>query len=108
MTKKLLIGIAALLLAFNVFAQRLDGTMIRRAAADPCLVFDNGYFYLTMTGSSRLVLVKDRNLASLDVDVHPTLDNIFYDSAQDPSVEELFGPGAVINGTWSPEIHYFS
>ena len=108
MTKKLLIGIAAFLLASNAFAQRLDGTMIRRAAADPCLVFDNGYFYLTMTGSSRLAMVKDRSLASLDVDVHPTLDNIFYDSAKDPSVEELFGPGAVINGTWSPEIHYFS
>ena len=105
--KRLLICLTVLLPTL-AFSQRLDGTLIRRSAADPCLVFDDGCFYLTMTGSSRLVMVKDRSLSSLDVDVHPTLDNIFYDSAADPSVEELFGPGAVINGTWSPEIHYFS
>lgn len=97
-----------LLICLAASAQKLDGTLVRRAAADPCLVFDDGYFYLTMTGSSRLAMVKDRSLASLDVDEHPTTGNIFYDSANDPTVEELFGPGAVINGTWSPEIHYFS
>lgn len=106
--KRIALIIGLLLLGTGVFSQTLDGTLVRTCTADPCLIFDNGYFYLTMTGSSRIAMVSDKRLSMLGTDVHPTMDNIVYNSAYDPSVEELFGPGATINGTWSPEMHYFS
>ncbi|MBO4447781.1 MAG: family 43 glycosylhydrolase [Bacteroidales bacterium] len=86
----------------------LNGTLVRTSAADPCLIFDNGTFYLTMTGSTKIAMIVDKDLGCLTTSVHPTTENIIYDSKYDPSVEELFGEGAVLNGTWSPEIHYFS
>lgn len=102
--------LAALIAATLVFgaAAPQHSTLVRTSCADPCLVYDQGNFYLTMTGSSKLAMIVDRNLGNLTTDIHPTPDNIFYDSAYDPSVEELFGEGAKINGTWSPELHYFS
>ncbi|MBR1706648.1 MAG: family 43 glycosylhydrolase [Bacteroidales bacterium] len=87
----------------------LDGTLIRTGTADPCLVYDDGSYYLTMTGASKLVMVKDSSLARLGSDVHPLASAaVIYDSALDSTVTRLYGDGAVINGTWSPEIHYFS
>ena len=83
-------------------------TLVRTSAADPCLVFDGSEFFLTMTGSTKIALVSDRKLSCLTTADHPTTENIIYDSQYDPTVDELFGEGAQINGTWSPELHYFS
>lgn len=86
----------------------LNTTLVRTSCADPCLVYEDGNFYITMTGSSRLALIKDKSLARLTTDEHPTQENIIYDSAYDPTVTDIYGPDATINGTWSPELHYFS
>lgn len=86
----------------------LNTTLVRTSCADPCLLYEDGWFYITMTGSSKIALVKDRSLARLTTDEHPTQDNIVYNSAYDPTVTDIYGPDATINGTWSPEIHYFS
>ncbi|MBQ7194037.1 MAG: family 43 glycosylhydrolase [Bacteroidales bacterium] len=85
-----------------------SGTLVRTSAADPCIVFHEGEFYMTMTGSANIALVHDKSLANLTSKAHPNSKNLAYRSTEDPSVEEIFGEGAVINGTWSPEIHYFS
>ena len=86
----------------------LNGTLIRKGTADPCLVYQDGNFYLTMTGASRLALIQDSSLARLSTDYHKLKDNIIYDSKLDPTVKALFGDDATINGTWSPELHHFS
>lgn len=87
----------------------LEGTQLRSSSADPCIVYYNGLFYFTMTGASNLFMVVDKDLSRLSASAHPiSSDGIFYRSANDPTVEELFGKGATIDGTWSPEIHYFS
>ena len=86
----------------------LNGTMIRSNVADPCIVNYNGLFYMSMTGASNLAMVIDSDLSRLTASAHPTTSNMIYRSADDPSVKEIFGEGATINGTWSPEMHYFS
>ena len=87
----------------------METTLVREGVADPCLVFDDGLYYLTSTGGSRLVMVKDKSVAGLSNEAHPGSEAaVIYDSAGDPTVEQLYGEGAVINGCWSPEIHYFS
>lgn len=89
-------------------AKPLNGTLVRTSTADPCLIYHNGYFYLTMTGRSALAMIKDSSLSALSTTHHSTSENIFYRSKSDPTVKALFGEDAEINGTWSPEIHYFS
>ena len=84
------------------------GTKVRDNTADPCLVYQNGIFYLTMTGTENVALVFDTDLSKLGTSLHPNTNSLVYRSAEDPSVEEFFGEGAVLNGTWSPELHYFS
>lgn len=106
--RKTLATILLAAVSLTAWSITLEGTLIRTSAADPCLVFDNGMFYLTMTGSTKIALVSDKDLGNLTTAAHPTTANIVYDSAEDPSVEALFGEGAVLNGTWSPELHYFS
>jgi GH43 family beta-xylosidase len=86
----------------------LNGTMLRSSVADPCIVCYNGLFYMTMTGASNVAMAIDSDLSRLTTSAHPTPSNLIYKSAEDPSVREIFGDGATINGTWSPEIHYFS
>ena len=108
MKRILSLFIAIVLLLWSADGKPLNGTLIRKGTADPCLLYQDGYFYLTMTGSSRLAMIKDSSLARLSTDYHKLNDNIIYDSKRDPSVVSLFGEGATINGTWSPEIHYFS
>ncbi len=87
-------------------------TLLRTNTPDPCLVYDNGCFYLTMTmtppDAAFLAIVKDKDLNHLTEDAHPTHDNIIYDPNRDPMVQEVFGKGAKIAALWSPEIHYFS
>lgn len=84
------------------------GTIIRGNVADPCLVYSNGEFYLTMTGSTRIAMIHDSDLDHLKASIHDVEDNIIYNSADDPDIEAALGSGATVDGTWSPEIHYFS
>lgn len=103
----------SLLIASAIFlivaeAKPLNGTLVRTSTADPCLIYQNGCFYLTMTGRSALAMIKDSSLANLSTKHHRTDENIFYRSKLDPTVKAIFGEDAEINGTWSPEIHYFS
>ena len=86
----------------------MNGTLLRSNTADPCIVYSNGLFYMSMTGAANLAMVIDSDLARLTSSAHPASSNLIYRSAEDPSVKEIFGEGATINGTWSPEMHYFS
>lgn len=86
----------------------LNGTLLRTGTADPCLVYDNNEFFLTMTGSTKIAIVHDTQLSKLTTGAHSTTSSIVYDSSSDPSVKEFYGDGAKIGGTWSPELHYFS
>ena len=93
----------------KVEAMTKNGTLLRTSCADPCMVYLDGEFYLTMTGSSNIAMVHDKDLSKLTTSDHPTNSSAYiYQSTKDPSVVEIFGTGAKINGTWSPEIHFFS
>lgn len=87
---------------------RTGGTLIRTGVADPCMLYENGEFLLTMTGSSRIAMIRDKDLGGLTTDVHPTTENLIYEGQYDPNVEEMYGSGALLSGTWSPEIHHIS
>ena len=84
------------------------GTLVRTSVADPCMNYVNGTFWLTMTGSANIALIHDTSLSNLTTSAHSNASNLVYRSASDPNVEALYGAGAEINGTWSPEIHYLS
>ena len=86
-------------------AETLNSTKVR-SAADPWLCTDGEYYYLTMTGSTKIAVFRSKTLAGFAS--QSVNGNISYDSAQDPTVTDLFGDGAKLSGTWSPEIHYFS
>ncbi len=99
------------LLAICTSADVLSGTMVRTSNADPNLFFHEGKYYLTQTGTSRIAVfeadtVEGLNKLSITDNIAYTayLDGKIYDAA----VVELYGAEASINGTWSPEIHYFS
>lgn len=109
--KRILLALAGILMLSSAAPLKIiqmDRTRVRTSCADPCLVYDNGYFYLTMTGATRLAMIKDASIDNLGTDVHPTLDNIIYDSSMDRTVSKLFGRYAELSGTWSPELHFFS
>ena len=108
MKRIVLLLFAGAMLSVATNAKPLVGTLVRTSTADPCLIYQDGYFYLTMTGRSALAMIKDSSLACLSTKHHSTSENIFYLSKLDPTVAEIFGEDAEINGTWSPEIHYFS
>ncbi len=109
--KKILAVLSALTilmgsLPFQVKAEQLNGTMVRSGAADPWMCYYDGYYYLALTGSTKIAVFKSRTVSgfkSLTI-----TSNIVYDSAQDKTVEELYGAGATLSGTWSPELHYFT
>ena len=92
----------------KIVAATKQGTLLRTSCADPSMVYHNGEYYLTMTGSSNIAVVHDADLSNLTTSAHSTSSNLVYQSARDTSVPEIFGSGAVISGTWSPELHYFS
>jgi len=106
MKKLLSIIILALLLTFAVSAETLSSTKIRGTCSDPWLFTHNDCFYLARTGASRVAVHKASTLSGLAPS--KTESSIAYDAASDPTVELLYGEGATVNGTWSPEIHYFS
>lgn len=84
------------------------GTLIRTSTADPCMLYQGGSFFLTMTGSTKVGVVYDKDLNGLTTDLKPTTNFIVYDGAKDPNVQAMYGAGAKLNGTWSPEIHIIS
>lgn len=113
MKKLLSIIILALLLAFAVSAETLTYTDFRIGTADPWFFHYDGKYYLTKSGESRVAVYFGENLADVDDEFNKTGDeDIVYianhDGTVDPTIKALFGEGATINGTWSPEIHYFS
>ena len=91
---------------FTLYADdTLDTTLLRTGVADPCLVYVNGFYYLTMTGSKNIALLKADRLSKLS---QLTLgSNIAYRSASDATAVQTFGYND-LSGTWSPELHYFS
>ena len=91
---------------FTLYADdTLGTTLLRTGVADPCLVYVNGFYYLTMTGSKNIALLKADRLSKLS---QLTLgSNIAYRSASDATAVQTFGYDD-LSGTWSPELHYFS
>ncbi|MBQ9428863.1 MAG: family 43 glycosylhydrolase, partial [Clostridia bacterium] len=83
----------------------LPSSLLRTGAADPCLFTFGDTYYLTMTGSSNIALLKSKDLAGFQgMALTP---NLVYKSAQDTNAIENLGYDSV-SGTWSPEIHYFT
>lgn len=92
-------------------AEELRGTLVRSGTADPWLFTDGQSYYLTQTGTSRVAVFKSSTLKGFGA--LSLNDNIAYVAylngiVYDPTVTELFGKNATVNGTWSPEIHYIS
>ncbi|MBQ2820378.1 MAG: family 43 glycosylhydrolase [Thermoguttaceae bacterium] len=81
-----------------------SGELVRKNCADPWILRNNGKFYLTRTGTSRILVEEADRLNAFTS--HECRKTLAYDSSADRTVKEL-GFGGV-NGTWSPEIHYFS
>ena len=102
------VALALVMFTFAVSAETFNGTLVRENTADPNLFFYNGKYYLTQTGTSRIAIFERDTLAELAETSKSSVinANIEYDSTDDDTVELLFGTGATINGTWSPEIHY--
>ncbi len=103
-----IICICAMLLSMlmSVSAETLDGTKIRSSAADPWICYHDGYYYLTVTGSTKIAVFKAKAIS--DFGKQNILSNIVYDSAKDKTVKDIYGVDARLSGTWSPEIHYFT
>lgn len=97
------------LLTLAASADTFNGTMVRYDNADPQLFFYNGKYYLTQTGTSRIAVFETEHVDDLknltltdNIEYKGYLNGTVYDSA----INKLFGAGATIDGTWSPEIHY--
>ena len=108
----IVIVLTVIVLIFAVHAETINGTLVRWWDADPHLFFYNGKYYLTQTGSTRVAVLDSVNISSLK-ESYITNDTISYtgyhnNKVYDPTITELFGNNATINGTWSPEIHYMS
>ena len=89
----------------NRITDTLSGTLLRTGVADPCLLYANGLYYLTMTGSSNIALLRSTSLDGLG---SLTLSqNLVYRGAQDTTATDTFGY-TELSGTWSPELHYFT
>ena len=89
----------------NRVTDTLSGTLLRTGVADPCLLYTGGLYYLTMTGSSNIALIRSSTLEGL---ANQTLgDNLVYRGAQDTTAINTFGY-TTLSGTWSPELHCFS
>lgn len=104
-------------------------TTFRISTADPWVISGSAsgnptysdWYYHTKTGTSRVAIIPTKNINNFydGTNGYDTDSHIHYDTAgyidpdtgvegMDPTVYTLFGEGATINGTWSPEIHYFS
>lgn len=83
----------------------LSTTLLHSGMADPCMVYADGYYYLTATGSSGIGLVKSATLSGIAG--KSITSNYIYKSAEDVTATETLGYTKV-NGAWSPELHYFT
>ena len=80
------------------------GRLLRKACADPWLFRHEGKFYLTQTGSSKVLVEESGTLSGL---ASPKCTkHLAYDAKVDPMLATLGYKG--VNGVWSPEIHHFS
>ena len=108
--KKLFVSFFAAILFFaltlGISAETLSGTLVRSSAADPWLCTDAEYYYLALTGKTQVAVFRSKTISGFASQY--IYDNIVYNSASDRTVEALYGEGATLSGTWSPEIHYFS
>ncbi|MBE6679283.1 MAG: hypothetical protein E7598_02030 [Ruminococcaceae bacterium] len=105
----ILVALTAVLLSFAASADVFQGTMVRPNTADPQLFFHNGKYYLTQTGTSRIAVFETEHvdeLAELTLTSNIEYKGYLNGTVYDPAITELFGAGATISGTWSPEIHY--
>ena len=94
----------AFLCAFAAETETLPSTLLRKGCADPWLFRHDGRFYLTQTGSTKVLVRTAETLAGLSAtDRAPS---VAYDSAADPTVKALGYAG--VSGTWSPEIHRYT
>lgn len=83
----------------------LPSSLLRTGAADPCLFTFGDTYYLTMTGTSNIALLKSKDISALaSLTLSP---NIVYRGAQDSNAIDNLGY-TELSGTWSPEIHYFT
>ena len=80
------------------------GRLLRTACADPWLFRHEGKFYLTQTGSSKVLVEEAKTLSGLSSP--KCTKHLAYDAKVDPMLATLGYTGA--NGVWSPEIHHFS
>lgn len=85
----------------------LSGTLLHKSMADPCMVFSNGFFYLTATGWQNIALLKSATLADLAGLSVTNTSNYVYESALDNGAKAELDY-TTLSGTWSPELHYFS
>ena len=88
----------------NRITDTLSGTLLRTGVADPCLLYANGLYYLTMTGTSNIALLRSTSLDGLGS--LSLSQNLVYVGAQDTTATDTFGY-TTLSGTWSPELHYF-
>ncbi len=107
-----LIVFTVAMLTFAASAETITQTDFRIGSADPWMFYHDGKYYLTRTGNNRVAVYYGEHLTDVD-DTNKTgnediVYNADYGVYRDPTVDLLFGEDAVINGTWSPEIHYFS
>ncbi len=108
---RMILVVACIMCALTLLisAETLTGTRVRAGVADPWLFTDGEHYYLTMTGTSKIAVLQSDTISGFnDTTNLKVADNIVYDSAYDSTVTEIFGAGATLSGTWSPEIHYFS
>ena len=99
------------MLTVAVSADTFDGTKVRSNTADPNLFFHDGKYYMTQTGTSRIAVFETEHvdeLGTLTLSSNIEYTSYYNGTVYDPTVIELFGSGATVNGTWSPELHYFS
>ena len=99
-------ALIACVLIICASAETFNRTLVRTVVADPWLFTDGEYYYLTRTGTSKIDLLQSDTIS--DLLYTPLKKYTLYDAAYDPTVAKLYGSDATINGTWSPEIHYFS
>ncbi len=96
--------LTALFSVCGAHAREVWGELVRKGCADPWILRHGGKFYLTRTGTSRILVEEADRLDMFSKPECPK--TLAYDSAADRTVKEL-GYGGV-NGTWSPEIHHFT
>ena len=77
----------------------LSGTLLHKSMADPCMVFSNGFFYLTATGWQNIALLKSATLADLAGLSVTNTSNYVYESALDNGAKAELDY-TTLSGTW--------